>query len=373
MSFAKKKLVYLLVLGIVVIAIIENYIGFSKYSTGAWFWDLNVYQLAVNRYTSGFDPYETKSDLLFLYHPIVLHFFSLFDGKLKFVLQVGYFILCAKAIIEIINQKKYILPFLIGFSFLGLGVLSIATGNVTFFLHLILISLLIGSLSSKRNVLPFVCVVALCSLIKPYMIAYELIPVLVAFRRGDDLQALIKTLLIIVVTLSLIVLAHSMFFYDLFLGFYEALKTQTLVRGDVGLSLASYLILIQVSGGLALGLHLLLIAMIGSVIIGYFFFADKDNEAAFIMALYFILTALNPRLKEYDVPILMFTLFAASIFVANSLSDWIFLLVANIFPLLNGIVTEGFLLKNEHVIFLSVTTIFLFFIKKYYEIRRGSP
>ena len=54
------------------------------------FWDLGIYEKAIEVFRSGGNPYELNGYLSFVYHPLVLRFMALFGSHLDIALMVAY-------------------------------------------------------------------------------------------------------------------------------------------------------------------------------------------------------------------------------------------------------------------------------------------
>ena len=116
------------------------------------FWDLGIYAKAINIFNSGGDPYsptELSGYLSFVYHPLVLHGMALFGSWLSLLLitfyiaSIVYFIFCLRK-----NSNLWLSAFL-AFAYCGIGFISITSGNITVFFHLILLSILLKNTSQN--------------------------------------------------------------------------------------------------------------------------------------------------------------------------------------------------------------------------------
>lgn len=361
---------HLIKTAIVAVVIAQFILGIKKFSKGDFFWDLNIYADAVKKYVAGENAYELSDGNLFVYHPAVLQFFSLAGDGLKTVLIAAYIMICVFFLFFLLRHRELRLPFSLGFFYLGFGILSFVTGNVTLFLHLALIMLLFDALKPNGRVVVYICAVAIFSLIKPYLLLYLLVLPAVFARRGGHISTVAKITAIVFVLYVCVVVIHSVMFSDAFFMFYQSLKMQTIERGDLGLSVASYLRRKGVSANVALFFHVVFVCAVGLPIVYYFFFEKKYSDAGFALAIYFVLTALNPRLKEYDIPALLFTMFAALILVITCWREWFFVLVLTVFSLIGMSVKNGFFSKPEHVLFVSSVFVALFFYAKKVEVRK---
>ena len=121
---------YLLILGILVALF-----SFFKFWPN-YFWDLNVYQNSVNIFNSGGSPYLDLEGLKFVYSPYVLILFSLLGKNLSLFL-ILYYISSSLLILKKNLGLQLILYSIISslFFFNDFFSKSIATGNLTIFLH----------------------------------------------------------------------------------------------------------------------------------------------------------------------------------------------------------------------------------------------
>lgn len=353
---------YLLVAIFLLIASIQIVSGVARHANGKIFWDLNIYQSAVENYTSNLNPYAVSSADIFIYHPLTLQLFSLANNKIGVVLGVFYTMVALHFLLSIANRRELFIPFFLAFSFLGLGVLSIATGNITLFLHLSLLSILIPGIDSKKSKHLFNGAVVICSIIKPYMLAYLAIPCFMSFRRGERIAPSLKQGLLWLVAFVLTLGVHTAIFSNLFLDFYAALNAQIITKGDLGLSVYSYLSQLIKAQHVALALHFLIVGVCAFFVLRFFFSNKQADALAFVFALYFLLTLLNPRLKDYDIPPMLFALFSSAFLITKSTRDAVFIGFANTGALINAYVNNGIFSKPGIVLYLAIALIVIFFI-----------
>ena len=348
-------------------AISQSAYEMMKQRANTLFWDLNVYTDAVNRFSSGENPYSIQSDLLFVYQPIVLRFFALFKGSLGTLLFSGYLFALFQFLTTLKTKSSSLwFAFFVGSSFLGLSTLSFVTGNITFFLHLLITATLLAGIDQKSSRRTFCMTVGFASLIKPYMLAYLVIPVVFDYYRNAGIRAALRSSLYVILVYGLICLVEFRLDPDLTHGFLTALKTQTIERGDIGLSLYGFFKGLSGANHLwSLLAHVLSIAFIGLVMLAHLFKQHTKDELALILLLYFTLTLINPRLKEYDIPLAMFALFASAVLTSTNKRDWLFLVFSNLPAFIHSFVTKGFFSASGRVLYLTIGLYMMFFLFKF--------
>lgn len=337
--------------------------GFAKHLNANILWDLNIYKLAVENYTSNINPYAISSTNLFVYHPLALQIFSLAGNSISLIFGVLYIFVTLLFLLSLARHRKLFVPFFLSFSFLGLGVLSITTGNITLFLHFVLLTMILENGESKLSYNLFNSTVIFFAIFKPYMLAYLAIPCLLSYRKGKKVVPELKKALGFIVFYILALAIHTAFFSNLFLDFYSALKAQTFTKGDLGISIYSYMLPIFESQSVALLLHCAFFSICSFFILRFYFINREEGGLSFVLALYFILSLLNPRLKEYDVPPMLFALFSSAFLISKNIQDLVFFGLANAPPLINIYVQNGYFSKPGVVLYTAITLIVIFFIR----------
>lgn len=279
-------------------------------------WDLGIYEKAVLIFNSGGNAYDPNNYIsrfsngighLFIYQPIVLRGMAFFGRELGFVMNLIYLGSLLFFFQSLGKQRAWWLASFFAFAYCGLGTVSLGSGNITTFLHLILIGLLLRNLkvdTGEINFTSFIIAVMLFSLVKPYLIAYLLIPLVATFQT--DLK---KRVLLLTIAAGLIFISLSIFsllyFGDEFQAFLNALRTQTIDKHDLGHGIVMYFYEYYRSAGtLIYRAYFLHFLILGTVISTTLFLAKRSgtlNKPNFALLLYFLLTILNPRLKVYDL------------------------------------------------------------------------
>jgi hypothetical protein len=277
-------------------------------------WDLGIYEKAALIFNTGGNAYDSSFYLskvtpgvghLFIYQPIVLRGMALFGeylGVIMILLYVGSLLFFFQSLG---NNRSWWLASFFAFAYCGLGTVSIGSGNITAFLHLILISLLLRNIKKDAiTFTTFVVAVILFSLVKPYFIAYLLIPLATTFQTYSQ-----KRVWSLTITVGLMftgaIIGSWLYFGEEFQAFISAVRTQTIDKHDLGHGVVMYFYEYYRSAGtLIYRAYLLHFAILGSVILLALFLANRSNllkQANFALLLYFLLTILNPRLKVYDL------------------------------------------------------------------------
>jgi len=271
------------------------------------FWDLAIYQKAVSTFLSGGDPYALNGYLSFVYQPIVLRAMALCGSHLDTVLIIGYLGSLFFFLRSLRRNPSWWLYSCLAFTYCGIGTIALGSGNITVFLHLILLGILLQNISktdTKPSYGVFLIAVALSSLIKPYMAAYFLIP-LIASKQSIDIKKTVGLTLLAGLCVSSVIVLSVAYFDGEFQAFLAAVKGQTLGKRDLGYGLVMYFYDYYLSAGhLIYRAFLLHFIILGVVFLGTLYVAIRNQriqEPHFVLLLYFLLTIINPRLKVYDL------------------------------------------------------------------------
>jgi hypothetical protein len=235
------------------------------------------------------------------------------------------------------NRSWWLYSFL-AFAYCGIGTISISSGNVTVFFHLTLLGILLRSIrneealedSSSKLTGVFILTVVIFSLVKPYMLAYLLIPLVSTWKTAQ--QKSIWTLTFLAGSLlALILLLSSLYFGTEFQSFLSAVQGQTIGKHDLGYGLVMYFYEYYLSAGsLIYRAFVLHFAILSAIILIVLFLAKRSglhNSARFTLPLYFLLTILNPRLKVYDLfPALIALFIFASPLRQGLMAKWLFVI-----------------------------------------------
>lgn len=302
------------------------------------FWDLGIYEKAVGVFNAGGNPYELNGYLSFVYQPLVLRAMAMFGASLGPVLIVLYIASLLFFLRSLgINRSWWLYSFL-AFAYCGIGTVSIGSGNVTVFFHLVLLGLLLRSIGdeetleggSSNRTGTFILAVLLFSLVKPYMLAYLLIPLVSTWKTTQQKSIWTQTFLAGAL-LALTLLLSSLYFGAEFQSFLSAVQGQTIGKRDLGYGLVMYFYEYYLSAGpLIYRAFVLHFAILSAVILIALFLAKRSgllNSARFTLLLYFLLTILNPRLKVYDLfPALIALFIFASPLKQGSVTKWLFVI-----------------------------------------------
>lgn len=276
------------------------------------FWDLGIYEKAVAVFNQGGNPYELNGYLSFVYHPLVLCFMALFGSNLGLVLIGAYLLSLLFFLRSLGGNRSWWLYTFLAFAYCGIGTISIGSGNVTVFFHLILLSILlrhisIGSstvITSSFSFTGFILAVLLFSLVKPYLLAYLLIPLVMTWK--SDQQKFTWTFTLLTgFFLAIILLLSSLYFGAEFQSFLAAVQGQMIGKHDMGYGLVMYFYEYYSSAGpLIYRAFVLHFAILSILILAILYLAKRSEliqKPQFALLLYFLLTILNPRLKVYDL------------------------------------------------------------------------
>lgn len=243
---------------------------------------------------------------------------ALFGENLGFVMNLIY-IGSLLFFFQILGKHRtWWLASFYAFAYCGLGTVSLGSGNITAFLHLILIGLLVRNLkvnADEINFTSFIIAVTLFSLIKPYLIAYLLIPLAATLQTNLKKKIWLLTIATGLIFTNLIIFS-LLYFGGEFQAFLNALRTQTIDKHDLGHGIVMYFYEYYRSAGpLIYRAYLLHFLILGTVILATLFLAKRSgilNRPNFALLLYFLLTILNPRLKVYDLFPALLSLFIFS-------------------------------------------------------------
>ena len=327
--------------------IISTFFVFDSFFT-YWpncFWDLDVYQNAINIFNSGGSAYFDLDGLKFVYTPYILVLFSLLGTNLSLSLVIFYIFSTFSILRQKLGSQFFIYSLISSLLFSNDFIAkSIATGNLTIFLHFAILSTACSK--SKKNIEVFLLTVAISSLIKPYLFAY----VILGFILWPNQMKYIKGIVITTILVALLSFSQLIFTPDLFRGFTQSLYTQAIGTIDgpgIDVGSAPYWIFGNyLDRHYALALHFISVILLGKL----FFDLGKSmaklikkedaKKIIFFISLLFI-TFINPRMKVYDYWIVMgssagiiFTLFRQPKFLSIVFKLFILILIGLLFKFL---------------------------------------
>lgn len=132
---------YLLFLFLVFFGLLKNILYFLNVER--LFWDLDLYQIAINEFLDGGDAYgKLEGSLRFVYSPYVLIFFSWFGKTLQPILIVFYFVSIILFFKSKIGRELLMVSMIASVLFWNefSPLNSIITGSITIFAHLLIIA-----------------------------------------------------------------------------------------------------------------------------------------------------------------------------------------------------------------------------------------
>jgi hypothetical protein len=303
-------------------------------------WDLGIYEKAVLIFNSGSNPYEPNFYMstispgighLFIYQPLILRGMALFGQQLGIVMILLYVGSLLFFIQSLGNRRAWWFASFFAFAYCGLGTVSIGSGNVTTFLHLILISFLLRNISRDQiTFTAFVVAVILFSLVKPYLIVYLMIPLALTFQTSLQKRVWQLTVAAGFIFTGTII-GSWLYFGEEFQAFITAVRTQTIDKHDLGHGIVMYFYeYYRSAGSLIYRAYLLHFVILGVFILGTLLLAKRSNllnKSNFALLLYFLLTILNPRLKVYDLfPALLALFIYASAFNQSKMVKALFVI-----------------------------------------------
>jgi hypothetical protein len=302
------------------------------------FWDLGIYEKAVNVFNAGDNPYELNGYLSFVYHPLVLRVMAWFGSYLGPALITLYIASLLFFFISLGSNRSWWLYSFLAFAYCGIGTISIGSGNITVFFHLVLLGILLRSINAEQTLKAnsgklttiFILAVVVFSLVKPYMLAYLLIPLVLTWKTQQQKSVWSLTFLAGLV-LALTLLLSSLYFGAEFQSFLSAVQGQTIGKRDLGYGLVMYFYEYYLSAGSliyrAFVLHFTILSAITLITL---YLAKRSgilNSSRFMLLVYFLLTILNPRLKVYDLfPALIALFIYASALEQSRLIKGLFLI-----------------------------------------------
>jgi len=302
------------------------------------FWDLGIYEKAVNIFNAGGNPYELNGYLSFVYHPLVLRAIAWFGNYLGPALIAFYIASLLFFFSSLGGNRSWWLYSFLAFAYCGIGTISIGSGNITVFFHLVLLGILLKSIAAEQTLKAssgklttiFILAVVVFSIVKPYMLAYLLIPLVLTWKTQQQKSIWSLTFLAGLV-LALTLLLSSLYFGAEFQSFLSAVRGQTIGKRDLGYGLVMYFYEYYLSAGsLIYRAFVLHFAILGAILLVTLFLAKRSgilNSSRLMLLVYFLLTILNPRLKVYDLFPALITLFIyASAFEQSRLVKGLFLI-----------------------------------------------
>ncbi len=288
-------------------------------TSGSFFWDYHVYQKGLSCYSQGPDPYLCASgDFPFVYPPIFLKVFSVFDFRAAFaflVLAAAASIVCVSLSLKSFIPYHRLAPCLVlGFLIGGSGFASIQTGNISVFAHLLLVSLsyFLYTRRSGYTLTAHAIAIILFSAIKPYFLAYALLYLFLPLR---SLAAFAGVML----SVAGIYIAQPALYPQLWAGFQGAIYNQIVQHGDAGLTIFGVFSRFGMGKfGFILHLFLMLLVVLISATLRYRHGQRSIQIRSASELFYFlaILILLNPRLMSYD-----FSVFSVCLYLSMILSS----------------------------------------------------
>ena len=277
--------------------------------TQSFFVDTITYSEGVKLYLGGLNPYDLSAPLRFPYSPIALQLLAIAGQHVKEFLAFAYVGSAVWFFSALFNRTNTAYAAWLALAYLGVGFTEYAGGNMTLPLHMFLLGALVRGIHTQPRAVLFLLMVVFACVFKPYMIAYILLPLAVAYRQRKQAVEIRKwTVRVIIIFVSLLV-AYYLANQELLVGFSLSLQKQTLADGDLGQGIFKFLFQFTHSGYVSLTMHLLLIFVIFGPILWSLWSRSAIPIDVFAFYLYFFLTMISPRIKEYDLTAALLALF----------------------------------------------------------------
>jgi hypothetical protein len=282
----------------------------SNWTMFGMLWDLGVYERALQDVASQANPYRHDVEFPFVYHPMVLAALGTAQSafSLRLLLPVAYVLVFAwvvKLWVQVsatptLKAWERGIALLAAVAFGGGGVVSVMAGNVTMALHFAIgVALVLAYQNPSQLRLAMACLVmAACSLVKPYFLAYLL---LVLALRPD-----LPTLLMTGVSAALFALVWwwgAQVQPEAYSAFMDTLQQQTLNKKDLGYSFLGMVAQVTPDRRVWLLVH----GVCSAALLGWtwrVWWSAKEHPAnkplAFAL-LYIAVTLALPRMKHYDL------------------------------------------------------------------------
>lgn len=285
----------------------------KAFASGEFFWDMRIYSGAVEDYLRGESPYvRSYPEFKFVYPPLLVYVWSWLHPWLEELLLAFY--LLALVLFLRVPIRGLALSFLLTFGVFLLAEqpvgLALATGNLTFYTHLLVVALWLRSSAPGVRAAFYLVVIAISS-VKPYFGAYLMLPLL---AEQVERAALAKAMGAAVLIAG--IWAFQWYFaHDLFLGFLRSMEEQLVqdansaFRGDIGHGFFRYTAMLVRTRDVGLVLHVVVVA----ALVAFWKLSAQprlltlQSESALVMRRYIpivLCILMNPRLKPYDYAVI---------------------------------------------------------------------
>ena len=324
------------------------------YRTLGVFWDTAVYERAAVDYANGANPWHTDGLFHFVYHPLILRVLAFLNGLVPLRLLLPVLTLAALVWVSrellrasrsdpisgpadsgqarIIGPVRFLFAVAVAGGFGGIGAPGLMSGNLAPLLSFSLVAALIRGRYPTgvfSRYLPYVMIL-LSALIKPYLLLFLAVPVMLYERRVIALVSVS----VVVALFGAIWVSFQMRWPDEYAQFFANLRGATLGKGDLGYTGFHAFGALTHNVVLALALHTVVTVLLLALVQQFFKQKYAGREAPFLphfLVLYLVLTLANPRMKEYDLFPALVGFFA----VIGALSRWsAYLTLAALLPTL---------------------------------------
>jgi hypothetical protein len=289
-----------------------------------FFWDISVYERAATDYLQGVDAYRRDVRFPFVYHPLVLRALAYLKALISLKVLFPALTLAAVAwfFVELsraeggspangqtrdtldtraIDPTRVGLGLIAAAGFGGIGIPALMSGNLSPLIHFTLMAAFLRggrATGAFWRYLPY-GLIFLCALVKPYLLIYLALPVLVYESR---VKALVCSALVAAL-FALTWLSFKLQWPAEYTSFVANLSWHILGRGDVGYSFFYVFAALTHKIPLALALHALLSLVLIALVPLLFTqkYGRQPPAVPRLMVLYLVLTVANPRMKDYDL------------------------------------------------------------------------
>jgi hypothetical protein len=349
------RAVELLIAAICVVSL--AYFAHRWFRTLGVFWDTAVYERAAVDYASGANPWRTDALFPFVYHPLILRVLAFLNGLVPLRLLLPALTLAVLVWVSreltrasrsdpnpgpadsgqprIIDPVQFLFALAVAGAFGGIGVPALMSGNLAPLLSFSLVAALLRGRYPTgvfSRYLPY-ATIPLFALIKPYLLLFLAVPVMLYERR---VIALVFGS-VVVALFGAIWISFGRCWPDEYAQFLAHLRGATLGRGDLGYTFFHVFGALTHNVLLALVLHTVVVVLLLALVQQFFKQKYAGREAPFLphfLVLYLVLTLANPRMKEYDLFPALVGFFA----VFGALSRWsayltLAALLPTVFPL----------------------------------------
>jgi hypothetical protein len=269
---------------------------FVREASNDTLWDLHVYVYALDAP----NPYDVNRDLLFVYAPMVGDVFRMARSHLFEFLLFAYVLAIVWFVTEFsrLQLRRPGVVFLVALSTGGMGTVSMMSGNVTAFMHLAVLAVLLRTQRTASSTWPFLVLVGLFAIVKPYFVLFAPIALLLSTDRLRECLRIAGIALAVGAIYALYLIWRP----EEMRAFVAALDMQLVRRGDYGSSVFAALVGPLGIPGATVGFVAFLGVLI-AIAVSVWRARSATPRASVIAVLmaYALLCFVNPRAHLYDL------------------------------------------------------------------------